>query len=494
MPYSGLADFLEALERDKQLVRVEVEVDPLGELGEVVRRTGADPLQCGPALLFARVAGREWPVVANVYGAETRILRALGAASSDELAERLSGLGEAPAADPGMFARLRRRGPGAASASPTRLVKSAPCQQVVRLGRDIDLAELPLPRCGSDGERPTITAAQLITREPQGTNVAVANVPAVLLGPSRLGLPWHPASECARHWSLARAAGEPLPVAIVLGACASFSIAGEAALPPGYDAYRYAAALRGGTLELAKGRSQSIEPPADAEVVIEGLISTDAEHVSLGDFVSPLGQRIEGAVGPQVTVTAVTHRANPVFPARIAGWPWHEIAALRRLALRLLLPWARQVSADLIDFDAPHFGGGKVIFASMQSRFAGHARQVAAALSAWPAMAGIKLLVLVDESIHPADSDRVWAQVASHCDLSKDLFEFSGPADPLDGTGAGTAASQLTAIDATLTGVGESGGCSKDASSQHSAEIAERVVARWQQYGLGAVAKNPSQR
>jgi 4-hydroxy-3-polyprenylbenzoate decarboxylase len=491
MPHNGLADFLEALEQDGELVRIEVEVDPGGELSEIARRA-CESLASdggGPALLFTRVAGHDWPVVANLFGTESRLARGLGASSSEELAERLENADQ-PAANGKFFDRLRRFGVSGkpSTTGSSRIVKTARCQQVVELGRDVDLSQLPLARLGVDGERAAITAAQIVAREPGAAAVAVSNAPAVVLGPNQLGLVWYPSSELARCLSLAQQRGEAFPVAITIGACPSLAIAGEAPLPPGWCPQAYAAALRASPVDLVKARTQPIEVSADAEIVFEGVIDPGSKFVELGDFITPLGQWAPRQTGPVVEVTAVTHRANPVLPVRVPGWPWHEQAVLRRMSLRLLLPAARQLAPDLADYDAPLFAGGRTLFVAIRKRFAGHAAQVAAALWGWPPMAGVKLTALVDEDIDVRDPARVWGQVAAECDPARDLFQHSVPADPLDPASGDSPIGQAIAIDATRKLAGERSG-STSGNLHVPTEILERVARRWEQYGLAPIAK-----
>ena len=74
-PFPDLQSFLAHLERVGELRRVTVEVDPRYEIAEIVQRVIR---QDGPALLFERVKGADFPVVLNMFGSERRIELALG--------------------------------------------------------------------------------------------------------------------------------------------------------------------------------------------------------------------------------------------------------------------------------------------------------------------------------------------------------------------------------------------------------------------------------
>jgi len=138
MPYRGLTEFVESLADAGQLARIAVEVDARCELAQVTARVAT---RQGPVLVFAQVAGCRWPVVSNLLGTPERMLRALGADSDAEVIRRLESQLEASVPE-GWFERLRMGESGGRRFAP-KLVKTAPCQQVVRLGSDIALAELP---------------------------------------------------------------------------------------------------------------------------------------------------------------------------------------------------------------------------------------------------------------------------------------------------------------------------------------------------------------
>lgn len=493
MPYQGLVDYLESLEAQGELARIEVEVDPCGELWEISRRALADKLESTtPALLFSRVAGHEWPLVVNLFGTQSRLTRALEADSCAELAERLADTAQSPA-PAGMFERLKRLGSGGKSlpSNGPIVVKSARCQQVVELGRDIDLMALPLPRIGIEGERAAITAGQLFAREPGGSNVTVTGIPAIVLERNQLGLAWHRESELARYWSLARQRGEPLGVAIALGACPSWAIVGETPLPIGWHPYAYAAALRGAPIEIAKGGTQAVDVPAEAQIVLEGVIDTTAGFVALEPFLTPLGQMAPAGSGPRLELTAVTHRANPVLPARAACWPWHESAILRRASLRLLLPAAQQVAADLVALDAPLAGAGRIVFAALAKRYPGQVAQAAAALRGWPPTAAVPIVVFVDADIDIEDAAHVWGRVATECDLASDLFWSARPSHPFAAAQAMSPPGTEIAIDATRKLPGERP-WSSTIEPAVSAEMLDRVERRWNEFGLAPVAKTSS--
>src|ERR1700724_689124 len=73
--HSNLRSFLDLLRREKDLVNIDIEVDPYLELAEIHRRVIE---RGGPAILFKRVKGSSYPVVTNLFGTAKRIELAFG--------------------------------------------------------------------------------------------------------------------------------------------------------------------------------------------------------------------------------------------------------------------------------------------------------------------------------------------------------------------------------------------------------------------------------
>ena len=139
-PYQDLNDFLAALAAEGELRHVTVPVDPTLEISEIVTRTVRAG---GPALLFERPTRGEMPIVVNLFGTEKRMAMALGVDTLDEVGNRIGSLiqPELPVGWSGI-----REGIGKVlqlKSVPPKKVKSAPCQEVVLKGDEVDLDRLP---------------------------------------------------------------------------------------------------------------------------------------------------------------------------------------------------------------------------------------------------------------------------------------------------------------------------------------------------------------
>ena len=195
MKYSDLRDFIAQLEALGELKRVAVEVDPHLEMTEIadrVLRAG------GPALLFEKPKGHSMPVLANLFGTPRRVALGIAAGESEETADidwkgRLREVGE-------LLAWLKEPEPpkGLKDAweklpvlkqvlnMAPKLLSSAPCQEVVWEGGDVDLARLPAQTCWPGDAAPLITWGLVVTRGPQKPRQNLGIYRQQVLGPNKL--------------------------------------------------------------------------------------------------------------------------------------------------------------------------------------------------------------------------------------------------------------------------------------------------------------------
>lgn len=188
MPAPDLQTFVAELDRRGWLRRVRAEVDPILELTEIYDRVVKAG---GPALLFENVRGSTMPVLINAFGTRERICLALGAASLDEIAERVQMLVK-PEVPTTLFEKLKKIPQLIQLGSlPPKIVRRGICQEVVRTD-DADLTSLPALKCWpGDGDlsanvyahiREIVEHAQQNPAREQAAGLGVAGAP-----PSRSG-------------------------------------------------------------------------------------------------------------------------------------------------------------------------------------------------------------------------------------------------------------------------------------------------------------------
>jgi 4-hydroxy-3-polyprenylbenzoate decarboxylase len=462
MPYSSLAEFLEDLSHQGQLARIEVEVDRDLEIAEITRRVARDG---GPALLFDRVRGQTMAVVTNLLGTDDRVRRALDLESLDDLWPRVESLIERHTPQT-WFDRLKTSSDDAgANRFRPKTVKNGPCGQVAHLGRDVDLASLPLVKQWSSESRFSITAGPLISQapglDPRGSTLCAFEA----LDANTLAVLDDGHSAFARHWEAHSKANEKMPVAIVLGSDPAGLLAAHLELPDDLDAYHFTGLLRGRPLEVVKCRTHALEVPAEADLVIEGYLDP-------------------GAAATVVSVTAITHRTRPIFPVMIDCGPHGETAALFHARQRMILPTLRTVAPAIVDLHLPVLGGlHRYAFVAMRKTQPFQARQVASALWGSPALRYTKFVVLVDHDVDVHDTACVLSAVGANVAAERDVFSYDGPAHRADFANSMGPLARHLGIDATRKIEGERTGVWPAPLAAGEA-IEQLVTARWGEYKL----------
>ncbi|MBX3413379.1 MAG: UbiD family decarboxylase [Pirellulales bacterium] len=489
MSYSSLADFVEELERDGLLLRIRAEVDADLEIAEITQRIARER---GPALLFERVAGQRLPVLTNLLAGSERLIQALGVESVAEIGARLrqsAAEGEATAAGGrvGWWRRTFGSSNGAGAAGDPfepKLVKTGHCQQVVRLATDVNLAELPALRAWPGESCRSIRTGRLHTVSPETERRTTEEIAVGLLDARRLTLLWGPHDAARAHYQEHQARGTKMSLAITLGGDPLGSLVVSAPWASEIDLYRWMGAWRGRPVEMVRCRSHELRVPADVELVLEGIVDPAAELVPGPTLATPSGYLHTYDAAPVMHVTAITHRANPLFPALVLGSPPHELTQRAEVTEQLLLPYLQYVAAEIADVALlEHSPSGHVAVVAICKSYPGQTRKVAAALWGLAPAFAAKVVILVDADIDPHQAALVWQRVAANTHPERDFFFAEGPTGVMDHAATRLTLGSSVAIDATAKLAGEHPRAwpSRAASCE---DTAERVARRWQEYGL----------
>jgi 4-hydroxy-3-polyprenylbenzoate decarboxylase len=204
-------------------------------------------------------------------------------------------------------------------------------------GHGLALLPVPVSTPGFDAA-PYLTATLCITRDPDSGVQNMGTYRAALKASDRLGVRMSSRIGGAGgylHWQKHHARGEPMPCAIVVGCAPVAMFTGGMKLPLDLDEMAVAGGLAGRPLPVAKAITVDLCVPAEAEIVIEGLIDPDLlepegpfgeshGHVALEDF------------NMSMRVTAITHRASPVFASIISQVTPSESSMLKKVAMEPL--------------------------------------------------------------------------------------------------------------------------------------------------------------
>ena len=484
MPHEFLSDFISKLEDAGELVRISAPVDAALELAIITDRISKSP-GGGPALIFENVKNCSIPVITNVLGSHARLGLAWGVDSLDQASVALDRLLNREFQGGWLDALKMTALMTPPNRFAPRLIKTAACQQVVKIGRDVNLWDLPIPRCWPDESHPVLTAAQTITSHPLSGAVHFGWHPLQVVGSKELLPHWHRFHDGYRHWQTAVRERKQLPVAISLGGDPLLTLMAAAPFPGGTDRRLFGGFLRGGSLDHVVGRSVELNVPAGAEIILEGYIDHMAAPVAASPIACHSGCYSLPDELPVIHVTAITHRANPILPVIMTGRPPSENSWISLALDRLFLPLTRRLIPEVIDWHRPCAGAGRnLLFVSMLKESPLQARRVLNALWGLGHFGQSKIIVIVDADVRVHKEEDVWFAVGAHAHPDRDYVFNHGPvsmddhATPTRGVGCNLG------IDATRKFSEESHSRSWPADLQHSDELIRKVIDRWQELGL----------
>jgi 4-hydroxy-3-polyprenylbenzoate decarboxylase len=331
-----------------------------------------------------------------------------------------------------------------------------------------------------------ITLGAVFTKHPETGERNVGMYRVQLLGPRRAAMHWHLHHDGARHFRAYAGRGERMPVAIALGGPAILPYAATCPLPPGIDECLFAGFLQGRALELCPGITQpQLEVPTTAEFVIEGYIDPAEPPVLEGPFGDHTGFYSLADFFPQLHVTAITHRRNPIYPATIVGKPPMEDYWLGKATERIFLPLLQMLVPDIIDYDLPQFGCfHNCAFVKIRKEYPYQARRVMHAIWGAGQMALTKLIVVVDEHVDVHNQDEVLFHLCANVDPQRDIEFVRGPLDILDHASPECGTGSKMGIDATRKLAGEGPVRAWPPELEMSAEVKTLVTRRWSEYGI----------
>ncbi|WP_456434573.1 menaquinone biosynthesis decarboxylase [Thermosulfuriphilus sp.] len=446
MAYKDLNHFIERLEEEGELLRIKDPISPKLEITEITDRVSK---ALGPALLFENVSGYEYPVLTNAFGSERRMCLALGVESLEALAEEIATFIEVEAPDSiikklKLVPKIKRL----AGAFP-RIVKKAPCQEIVLRGEEVDLGRLPVLHCWPEDGGPFITLPVVITKHPETGKRNVGMYRLQVFDKQTTGMHWHTHKGGAQHYRLAEARGERLPVAVAIGPDPAVTYAATAPLPDDLDELIFAGFLRGEPVELVKCQTIDLEVPANSQFVLEGYVEPGERRLE-GPFGDHTGYYSLPDYYPVFHVTCMTMRKRAIYPATIVGRPPQEDCYMAKATERLFLPLIKRTLPEVVDLNLPIEGVfHNLAFVSIDKRYPGHARKVACALWGLGQMMFTKIIVVFDKEVNVQDLSECLWRMTNNIDPRRDIFFVDGPVDALDHAAPYLHYGSKMAVDAT---------------------------------------------
>ena len=487
MKYRDLRDFIDQLEALGELKRIKQEVDPYLEVTEIsdrVLRMG------GPALLFENPKGSNIPMLTNLFGTPRRVALGMGQQSTDALREvgQLMAYLKEPDPPKGfkdaleklpIFKQVLNMGP--------KVVRKAPCQEVVLKGDEIDLTKLPVQHCWPEDVAPLVTWPLVITQGPLKPRQNLGIYRQQLLGPNRLIMRWLSHRGGAldlRDWQQ-RHPGKPFSVAVALGADPATILGAVTPVPDSLSEYAFAGLMRGSRTEVIKGMITDLQVPASAEIVLEGYIYPD-DFADEGPYGDHTGYYNEVESFPVFTIECMTHRRNPIYHSTYTGRPPDEPAMLGLALNEVFVPILQKQFPEIVDFYLPPEGCSyRMAVVTMRKEYPGHAKRVM--LGVWSFLRQFmytKFVIVCDDDINARDwNDVIWA-MTTRMDPKRDtVFIEHTPIDYLDFASPEAGLGSKVGFDATNKWQGETKR-EWGRTITMSADVKERVDAIWDKLGL----------
>ncbi len=342
--FGGLGDFVRHLQARGELLRVTAEVDPKFEVAELTQRVIR---QDGPALLFERVKGADFPLVMNLYGSDRRMELALGRppeAIGRELIETFQRLNPPSL---GKFWELRRTLLRARFLRP-RMVRRAPVQEVVEAPR---LDRLPNLWSWPRDAGPFITFGPTLTHHPASGIRNFGLYRLQVFDSATTGMHWQSMKGGRGHHHEAERLGRSLDAAVVLGGDPLTMLSAILPLPEDFDELGLAGFLRGRATELVRAKSLDLAVPANAEFILEGTVPAGERRLE-GPFGDHYGHYSEASPFPVFQVKTVTRRRDAIYPGAVVGKPPQEDKWIGLAAGAMIGPLIRVVNPNIVDLHA----------------------------------------------------------------------------------------------------------------------------------------------
>jgi 4-hydroxy-3-polyprenylbenzoate decarboxylase len=349
-----------------------------------------------------------------------------------------------------------------------------PCQQQIRQGSEIDLADLPVQHCWPGDVAPLITWGLVVTRGPQNvvrprTRQNLGIYRQQVIGPRQVIMRWLAHRGGAldfREFAQANP-GKPFPIAVALGADPATMLGAVTPVPDSLSEYQFAGLLRGGRTELADANvgqdGVMLQVPAFAEIVLEGHVPVAAPgyvgksasgvdlrerggylHALEGPFGDHTGYYNEQDWFPVFEIERMTQRNDAIYHSTFTGKPPDEPAVLGMALNEVFVPILQRQFSEIVDFYLPPEGCSyRLALISIRKAYPGHAKRLMFGL--WSFLRQFmytKFIVVVDDDVDIRSWPEVIWAITTRVDPARDTtlvdqtpIDYLDFASPVSGLG-----------------------------------------------------------
>lgn len=451
MAFTDMQSFIRHLEKEGQLQRVQVEVDPELEVTEIATRA---VLEGRPALLFENVKGSKYPLAINLLASRKRIELALGR-DPEEIGEELVSF--AQDVNPptlGALWRNRKTGLRLLKMRP-KMRKSGPVQEVIE---EPDLTSMPILKCWPDDGGRFITLPLVFSTDPETGDNNVGMYRMQVFNKTTTGMHMQIQKGGGFHYFNAEKMNQPLEMAVALGGDPALMLAAVMALPEGMDEAAFSGIVRGARTPMTRGKTVNMNVPANAEFILEGTVRPGRRRLE-GPFGDHFGHYSEAADFPVFEIRTVTRRKNAIYPATVVGKPPQEDRYIGDATQQILSPLIRLMHREIKSMWAYYEAGfHNLLVISVESRYAKEPIKTALSILGEGQLSLSKCIILVGPDVNPRDPSAVLQAIRRNFKPEEDFHLVAKTsADTLDFTGPAQDRGSKMIVDATGSPRGDDG-------------------------------------
>jgi 4-hydroxy-3-polyprenylbenzoate decarboxylase len=413
-PYQDLREFIQALEEQGKLFRIQKEINKDTELQPLVRwQFRGLKEENRKAFLFQNVTDSK----GGKYQGSVLVGGLAGSASIYCLGLKCKA---EEVADRWLYAMEHCLEP--------EIVNRGPVMEEIHKGPDLlrhgGFGEFPIPIStpGFDNG-PYITAGHWITKDPDTGKRNVGNYRGLIKGPGWSGIMMGTPQDISQHWEKCRKKGIPLEVAVAIGTVPVVSYTAAQKVPSATDELALAGGLVGEPIKLVKCQTVDLEVPATAEVVFEGIIPTRYLEEE-GPFGESMGYVDPRTLSPVFELSCIMHRKNPTWVSIISQVTPSESSKIKAMGMATLihryLTQKGFPSVLEVSLMEPLVNLRPYVVLRMKKRDDQDPWKAMDALLAYGDRVG-KLVIAVDEDINPHDPVAVTWAITHRSQPHKDI-------------------------------------------------------------------------
>ncbi|MEN8717880.1 MAG: menaquinone biosynthesis decarboxylase [Sulfurovum sp.] len=306
------------------------------------------------------------------------------------------------------------------------------CQQVIKLGKDAKLSDIPVLTTWEQDGGPFITMGQVYTTSLNGEMKNLGMYRLQVYDDHTVGLHWQIHKDSNHFFHEYKEAGKKMPIAIGIGGDPMYIWCGQAPLPIGIFELMLYGFVKNKNAQLVKCITNDLYVPRDNDFVIEGLVDTSTLKIE-GPFGDHTGYYTLEEEYPFMEVTAITHKKDPTYLATVVGKPPLEDKYMGHATERIFLPLLKTTAPDLIDYYMPENGVfHNLILAKIKTLYPGHAQQMMHAFWGVGQMSFVKHAIFVGaDAPDLPDHDATVRHILNRIDIDE-LLVTKGVVDALD--------------------------------------------------------------